>query len=70
MNAALPAVQLCWPIPVGEDRTFLADTVNVGCLIAHHAHVVSTDIEYSNVITHYDQNIGFARLVRLLSLGD
>ena len=57
-------------IPVGEDRSFLADTVNVGRLIPHHAHVVSTDIENSNVITHYHQDIGFACLARLLSLRD
>ena len=52
-GAALPAV------PVGEQRPFVGDTVDVGCLVAHHAAVVGADIEPTDVVAPDNQDVGF-----------
>ena len=43
---------------VGELGTLIGDAVNVGRLVAHHAHVVSREIPKTDVITPNHQNIG------------
>ncbi|MCO5220425.1 MAG: hypothetical protein M9947_02455 [Thermomicrobiales bacterium] len=44
-------------VGVGEANAFLADTVDVGCLISHHARVVGGNIPVPDVIPHDDQNV-------------
>jgi hypothetical protein len=44
-------------VPVGEDRAFLADAVDVGRLVAHHAHVVGADVELADVVAPDDQDV-------------
>lgn len=46
------------PIPVGEESSLLGDAVDVGCFVAHHAHVVGADVELTDVVTPDDQNVG------------
>jgi hypothetical protein len=50
---------------IGEKRTFLGDSVDVGRPIAHHAAVVSADVPVTDVVAHDDKDI---RLIRSLSL--
>ena len=45
-------------VPVGEDGAFFGDAVNVGRLVAHHAHVVGADVELADVVTPDDQDVG------------
>jgi D-tyrosyl-tRNA(Tyr) deacylase len=47
------------PIPVGEDRTFLGNSVDIGCLVSHHTHVEGTDVELADIIAPDNQDIGF-----------
>src|SRR6185369_347743 len=46
-------------VPVGEDRSFLADAVDVGRLVAHHAHVVGANVELADVVAPDDKNVRF-----------
>jgi len=46
-------------VPVGKQRAFLGDAVNVGRAIAHHTQVVSADVRPTDVITHDEKNVGF-----------
>ena len=48
-------------VPVGEDRAFTANAIDVGRLVAHHAHVVRADIELSDIVTPDDQDVWLAR---------
>ena len=45
-------------IPVGEQRAFLGDAVDVRRLVAHHAHVVGADVELADVIAPDDEDVG------------
>ena len=47
-------------VPVGEDRAFLADAVDVGRAVAHDAHVVGADIEPADVVAHDEQDVRLA----------
>ena len=48
-------------VPVGEQRAFLGDAVDVGRLVAHHAQVVGADVELADVIAPDDEDVGFLR---------
>ena len=45
-------------IPVGEQRAFLGDAVNVGRLVAHHALVVGADVPVADIVTPDDDDVG------------
>ena len=45
-------------IPVGEERAFLGDAVDVRRLVAHHAHVVGADVELADVVAPDDEDVG------------
>ena len=47
-------------VPVGEDRAFLADAVDIGRAVAHDAHVVGADIEPADVVAHDEQDVRLA----------
>jgi hypothetical protein len=51
-------------IVVGEDGALIADTIDVGRMVSHHAPVVGADVPVADVIGHDDQNIGLLRLLR------
>ena len=59
MNAARPAVQLCWPYQSVNSAPSLRDTVDVRRLVAHHAHVVGADVEAADVVAPDDEDVGF-----------
>jgi hypothetical protein len=46
-------------IPVGEQRAFIGDAIDVRRPVTHHAPVVGADIELANVIAPDHQNVGF-----------
>jgi hypothetical protein len=50
-RAALFAVR------VGEDHALVGDAVDVGGLVAHHAHVVGADVELADVVAPDDENV-------------
>ena len=50
------------PIPVGEQRAFFGDAVDVGRLIAHDATVVAARVKPPDVITHDDKDVRLLRL--------
>ena len=45
-------------VPVGEQRAFLRDAIDVRRLVAHHAVVVGADVPVADVVSPQDQNIG------------
>ena len=45
-------------VPVGEQRAFLGDAVDVGRLVAHHALVVGADIPVADVVAPDDEDVG------------
>src|SRR5262249_13633802 len=63
-------------IPVGEDRTLLADAIDIGRLVAHDTQVVGDEVRPAAVVTHDKEDIrpaarwcrGLLRLRTLLSL--
>ena len=48
-------------VPVGEQRAFVGDAVDVRRLVAHHAAVVGADVELADVVAPENQDIGFLR---------
>lgn len=58
MNAARPAVATLLPVPIRKDGSLSRDTVNAGRFVAHHAHVVRTDIELADVIAPDHKDVG------------
>ena len=46
-------------IPVSKQRALLGDAVDIWGFVAHHPHVVSADIELTNIITPQNQDIRF-----------
>ena len=73
MNAARPAVQLCWPYQSVNSAPSLGDAVDVRRLVAHHAHVVGADVELADVVAPDDEDVGLLllllrRLARLPSV--
>ena len=44
-------------VPIGEGRAFLRDAVDVGGLVAHHAHAVMADVPYADVVSPNDEDI-------------
>ena len=59
-------------VPVGEERAFLGDAVDVGRLVAHHALVVGADVPVADVVAPDDQDVRLARgrLLRRCVRGD
>ena len=57
MNAARPAVQLCWPYQSVKSAPSLGDAVDVGRLVAHHAVVVGADVELADVVAPDDEDV-------------
>src|SRR5215467_5005787 len=53
-------------VPVGENRSFPADPVDVWRAVSHHAHVVGADVEPADVVTHDEQNVGLSAAGRWL----
>ena len=51
-------------IPVGEQRTFLGDAVDVRRFVTHHAHVVGADVELADVIAPDDEYVRLLFLSR------
>ena len=52
-------------VPVGEQRAFVGNAVDVWCLVTHHPMVVGADVELANIVTPDDQDVGlFGRLHR------
>ena len=49
-------------VPVGEERAFLGNAVDVGSLVAHHPLVVSADIPKADVVAPDDEDVGFSLL--------
>jgi hypothetical protein len=47
-------------VPVGEQRAFGGDPVDVGRAVAHHAEVVGADIEPADIVAHDEENVGLA----------
>ena len=45
-------------IPVGEQRAFFGDAVDVGRLVAHDAAVVGADVELADVVAPDDEDVG------------
>jgi len=45
-------------VPVGEQRAFLGDAVNVRGLVAHHALVVGADVPVADVVAPDDEEVG------------
>ncbi len=54
-------------VPVGERRAFFADAVDVGRLVAHHAHAVAADVPHADVVAPENQDVRFLRSHRGLS---
>ncbi len=48
-------------IPVGEQRAFLGDAVDVRRLVAHHAHVVGAEVELPMSSPQMIENVGHFR---------
>ena len=48
-------------VPVGEQRAFLCDAVDVGRLVAHHALVVGADVPVADVVAPDHQDVGLLR---------
>jgi hypothetical protein len=46
-------------VPVGKDRSFGGNTVDVRRLVAHHSHVVGGDIELADVVSPDHQDVRF-----------
>ena len=44
-------------IPVGKQRAFLGDPVDVGRAVAHHAQIVGAHIEPADVVGHDHENV-------------
>ena len=61
MNAARPAVQLCWRVVVGEQCAVVGQTVDVGRLVMHHALVIGADIPVADVIAEDDEDVWLFR---------
>ena len=48
-------------VPVGEQRPLAGNAVDVGRPVAHHSHVVRTDVELADVIAPDDDDVRLAR---------
>ncbi|MCY1239475.1 hypothetical protein D9M72_522700 [compost metagenome] len=60
-------------IPIGEESTLIADAVDVGRAIAHHAAVIDARIEPADIVAHDHQDVRLAAAgcgcCRLLRVG-
>ena len=54
-------------VPISKERALFGNAINVGRLVAHHAVVVCTDVELTDVVTPNHQDVGL--LVGLLNGG-
>ncbi len=48
-------------VPVGEQRAFAGDAVDVGRLVAHHAAIVGADVELADVVAPENEDVRFLR---------
>src|SRR5437773_7659911 len=62
MNAARPAVQLCCPYQPVKSAPLFREWLDVRRLVAHPALIVRADIPIPDVVTPYDEDVGFLRL--------
>ena len=67
-EARAPGGAALLAVPVGEQRAFLGDAVDVRRLVAHHALVVGADVPVADVVAPEDEDVGF--LVRRLTWDD
>ena len=51
-------------VVVGEDRTFIADLVDVGCLSDHQASMIDAGLHPADVITHDEEDVWLLWLLR------
>ena len=49
-------------VPVGEQRAFLRDAIDVGRLVAHHALVVGAEVPVADVVAPDDEDVGLLLL--------
>ena len=49
-------------VSIGKYHTLFCNTVNVRCLIPHHAHVVGADVPVPDVVAPDDQDVGLLLL--------
>jgi hypothetical protein len=54
-------VQLCC-ISIGEHRAFAGDAIDIGSVISHDAHAVSTDVVAAYVISPDHEDVRFLLL--------
>jgi hypothetical protein len=52
------AARLC--VERAQPQSFVADSIDVGCLHAHDVAAIGGHIHLANVITEYHQDVGFA----------
>jgi hypothetical protein len=46
-------------IPVGKERAFLCDAVNVRRFVAHHALIVCAEVPIADIVAPDDEDVGF-----------
>ena len=63
-KALRPAVQLCIGVVVHEDRTFVADAVDVGRFPDHQAAMVDARLHPADVVAHDEEDVGLLLLLR------
>src|SRR5260370_23735932 len=56
-------------VPAEEHRTFFADAIDVGRLVAHVTAVAEAGVIPTDVVTHDDQDVGLLRTAGLLRVG-
>src|SRR5208283_5605904 len=56
-------------VPIGEDRAFLGEAVDVEGLVAHHPVAVAADVPVSDVVSPNDEDVWLVRLRHMTLLG-
>src|SRR5208282_6124374 len=57
------------PVPIGEDRAFLGEAVDVEGLVAHHPVAVAADVPVSDVVSPNDEDVWLVRVRHMTLLG-
>lgn len=53
-------------VPIGEERAFFGDAIDVGSFVAHHALIGGADVPVADVVAPEDEDVGlFGRLLAL-----
>ena len=50
------------PVIVGEQNTFVGDTIDIGCFVTHQTTGVGTDVTLTDIVAPDHQNIGLVSL--------